>query len=118
MTISESSTPRVLLAVRIVTVGEVAGESVVAGKIFDNRAADSGRLTQAMKEVGRRLGVEGADAGLEAGLDEELRAAKIPERIATPMLPQPKKPRVRPDELLISGNEVISILAFYVSADK
>ncbi|KAK6501557.1 dihydrofolate reductase [Arthrobotrys musiformis] len=98
MTMSESWAPRVLSPAMIVTGGEDDGERVDCGKILARRVADSGRFTQATKEVGRWVGVEGVEGNGDGGavLESVARAARMPESTATPIVPQPTKPRERP----------------------
>lgn len=95
----ESWAPRVLSPAMIVTGGDVDGERVACGKIFPRRVADSGRFTQATNEVGSWVGVDGVEGNGEGGavFESVARAARMPERTATPIVPQPMKPRERPD---------------------
>ena len=98
--------PSTLLLVRTVTgVKEPS-------KATRTRSADSGRLTQAINFEGKRGGVEDtsgkrvgsgpAPAPSGSGVDDPLldaaREERIPERIATPIVPQPITARVRGSE--------------------
>lgn len=97
---SESWDARALSPEMMVTAGEevVEGERADCGNVFFRRLADSARLTAATKEDGRCVGVEGVEGNGDggAGFDWPEMAVRIPERMAMPMFPQPRKPRVMP----------------------